>query len=104
MVAVQALDGLGAASFGVITPLVAADISGPGGRFNLRIGLLGLAIGVAATLSNVCVGFIAEELGNSTAFTALGLVGIAAVAMVALGMPETRPAVHVHGRDGSPKH
>ena len=79
IIPVQALDGLGGAVFGVITPLVAADISGPGGRFNLRMGILGLAIGVAATVSNTVAGAIASNLGAQTAFIALGLVGICAV-------------------------
>jgi MFS family permease len=91
IVAVQALDGLGGAAFGVITPLVAADISGRGGRFNLRMGILGLAIGVAATVSNTAGGAIASDLGAQTAFLALALAGILAVLTVGLAMPETRP-------------
>jgi MFS family permease len=91
IVPVQALDGFGAAAFGVITPLVAADISGDGGRFNLRMGLLGLAIGIAATVSNTVAGAIATNLGSRTAFVALALAGAAAVTMVGIAMPETRP-------------
>ena len=75
IIPIQALDGLGGAVFGVITPLVAADISGRAGRFNLRLGILGLAIGVAATVSNTVAGVIASNLGAQTAFIALGLVG-----------------------------
>jgi MFS family permease len=92
LVPIQALDGFGGAAFGVITPLVAADISGRGGRFNLRMGILGLAVGIAATVSNLGAGFIAEGLGSMTAFIALALAGLAAVATVILAMPETRPA------------
>ncbi len=93
IVPVQALDGLGGTAFGVITPLVAADLSGQNGRFNLRMGVLGLAIGVAATMSNVVAGAIASSLGTQTAFMALALAGTCAVAAVALAMPETRPSV-----------
>ena len=93
IVPVQVLDGLGGAVFGVITPLVAADISGPGGRFNLRMGILGLAIGVAATVSNTVAGAIATNLGTQTAFIALALAGIGAVMTVGFVMPETRPPV-----------
>ena len=95
IIPVQALDGLGGAVFGVMTPLVAADVSGPCGRFNLRMGILGLAIGVAATVSNTVAGAIASNLGAQTAFIALGLVGISAVLTVGLAMPETRPRVVV---------
>ena len=38
IIPIQLLDGVGGAVFGVMTPLVAADISGRGGRFNLRMG------------------------------------------------------------------
>jgi MFS family permease len=97
IVAVQALDGLGGATFGVITPLVAADISGGGGRFNLRMGILGLATGLAATVSNTVAGAIATNLGAQTAFVALGLAGLCAVAVVGFAMPETRPRAVVGG-------
>ena len=91
IVPVQLFDGLGGAAFGVITPLVAADISGTGGRFNLRMGLIGLATGVAATMSNSVAGAIATDRGAQTAFLALAVAGLCAVLMVALAMPETRP-------------
>lgn len=91
IIPVQALDGLGAAAFGVITPLVAADISGNSGRFNFRMGLLGLAVGVAATLSNTAAGYISSDLGTQTAFIALAIAGLCAVLAVGLAMPETRP-------------
>jgi MFS family permease len=91
IIPVQALDGLSSAAFGVITPLVVADISGRGGRFSLRMGILGLAIGAAATASNVLAGTIATDLGAQTAFVALAVAGVCAVMMVGLAMPETRP-------------
>jgi MFS family permease len=92
IVPIQALDGFGGAVFGVVSPLVAADLSGgSGGRFNLRIGLLGLAIGVAATVSNVAAGEVATSLGAQTAFLALAATGLCAVVVVWLAMPETRP-------------
>jgi hypothetical protein len=72
--------------------LIAADISGEGGRFNLRMGIIGLASGVAATVSYTVAGAIATNLGTPTAFIALELTGICAVLAVALAMPETRPS------------
>jgi MFS family permease len=91
IIAVQALDGVGGAAFGVMTPLVAADLSGRGGRFNFRMGILGAAVGLAAAASNLAAGLIATGLGAQTAFSALALAGVCAVMMVGLGMPETRP-------------
>jgi MFS family permease len=97
IVPIQALDGLGGAAFGVMTPLIAADISGHGGRFNLRMGIIGLAIGVAATVSYTVAGRIATDLGSPTAFIALALAGICAVLTVGVAMPETRPAEPMPG-------
>jgi MFS family permease len=91
IIPVQALDGLGASVFGVITPLVAADISENGRRFNLRMGILGLSVAAAAAVSNATAGAIASRLGTQTAFVGLALAGLGAVTMVALVMPETRP-------------
>jgi MFS family permease len=92
VIAVQALDGLGGAAFGVMTPLVAADLSARGGRFNLRLGILGAVVGLAAAASNMAGGLIATDFGAQTAFTALALAGVCAVMTVAFVMPETRPA------------
>lgn len=100
IIPVQALDGLGGAAFGVMTPLIAADISGVGGRFNLRMGIIGLVGGGAATVSYTAAGAIATDLGTPTAFLALTLVGICAVLTVALAMPETRPPVPASGGPG----
>jgi MFS family permease len=102
IVPVQALDGLGGAALGVMTPLIAADLSGETGRFNLRMGIIGLAGGVAATVSYTVAGAIATNLGTPTAFIALELTGICAVLTVALAMPETRPSSPMR-RGGMPR-
>ncbi|HTN12234.1 MAG TPA: MFS transporter [Acetobacteraceae bacterium] len=91
IVVVQALDGLGASAFGVMTPLIAADLSGNGGRFNLRMGLFGLAVGLGATFSTSVAGWAASTYTSDTAFHLLAVAGAAAVLMVAFAMPETRP-------------
>jgi hypothetical protein len=57
------------------------------------MGILGLGIGVAATLSNTVAGAIASDLGTQTAFIALALAGVGAVLTVRFVMPETRPLV-----------
>lgn len=92
IVVVQALDGLGASAFGVMTPLIASDLAGPGGRFNLRMGLFGLAVGLGATFSTSLAGWAATAYNSDAAFLLLAAAGFAAVLMVAFAMPETRPA------------
>ena len=51
LVAVQALDGVSAAVFGVMLLLVAANLTVGTERFNLCMGVLGLAAAGGATLS-----------------------------------------------------
>ena len=61
LVAVQALDGVSAAAMGALLPLLAADLTRGTNRFNLCMGVLGLATGVGATLSTVVAGAIADR-------------------------------------------
>ena len=51
LVLIQALDGIAGACVGILVPLIASDIAGRSGRFNLSMGFIGLAIGVGATIS-----------------------------------------------------
>ncbi|CAM2150743.1 MULTISPECIES: MFS transporter [Paraburkholderia] len=90
LVPVQMLDGLSAAVFGVMLPLIAADVAGGKGRYNLCIGLFGLSAGIGATLSTALAGFIADHFGNTVSFLGLAAAGALAVLLVWLVMPETR--------------
>ena len=90
VIALQALDGISAATFGVLVPLVAADLTRGTGRYNLLQGALGLVAAAGATLSTALAGLIADRLGTPTAFALLALAGIASVLTIALTMPETR--------------
>jgi Major Facilitator Superfamily len=91
-VAVQLFDGITASVFGVMVPLVVADVTRGTARFNLSLGIVGTATGIGASLSTTLAGYVSDHLGSSVAF--LGLAGIAAagLALVWTLMPETRPA------------
>jgi MFS family permease len=90
LVPVQILDGLSAAVFGVMLPLIAADVAGDKGRYNLCIGVFGLAAGIGATLSTAAAGLVADRFGNGVSFIGLAAAGGLAVLLVWLAMPETR--------------
>ncbi|KVH74400.1 ABC transporter permease [Burkholderia ubonensis] len=90
LVPVQMLDGISAAVFGVMLPLIAADVAGGKGRYNLCIGLFGLAAGIGATFSTAVAGYIADHFGNAVSFFGLAAAGALAVLLVWLAMPETR--------------
>jgi len=89
IVLIQALDGVSAAVFGVLLPLVAADLTRGTRRFNLCMGLLGLAVGAGATLSTTISGLVADHFGNGPALLTLAAVGAASV-LGLLMLPETR--------------
>jgi MFS transporter len=89
-IAAQAVGGISAAVFGVMFPLLAADITRGTSHFNLCMGVLGLALYLGAALSTTLGGWIADIGGVQLAFAVLTLVGVLATLMVWLAMPETR--------------
>src|SRR6185295_22557 len=84
LVVVQLLDGITAASLGVMVPLMIADISRGTGHFSFAQGIVGTAVGIGASISPTLSGYLSDQFGSPVAF--LGLAGIWAL------MPETRPA------------
>ncbi len=90
IVAVQMLDAVSSAAFGVMLPLVAADLSRGTGRFNLCMGVLGLAMGIGASLSTTLAGFVADR-STRAGFLVLAAAGLACVGAVWLLFGETAP-------------
>jgi predicted MFS family arabinose efflux permease len=91
LVAVQIFDGITAAVFSVMVPLIVADIAFGSGHFNLAQGIVGTATGIGASLSTVLAGYISDKLGSATAFMSLAGVAAFGLLMIFLIMPETRP-------------
>jgi predicted MFS family arabinose efflux permease len=92
LVAVQVFDGITAAVFSVMIPLIVADIAFGSGHFNLAQGIVGTATGIGASLSTVLAGYAADHFGSSVAFMGLAAVAATGLAMIWLIMPETRPS------------
>ncbi len=86
--AVQLLDAVSSAAFGVILPLVASDLSRGTGRFNLCMGLLGLAMGIGASLSTTLAGLVADR-SVPAGFLVLSAAGVLCVLSVWLLFSET---------------
>jgi MFS family permease len=91
LIAGQAVSGLSAAVFGVLLPLLSADLTMGTSHFNLCMGILGLALYLGAAASTTISGGIADEAGMQAAFLTLAGVGAVAFAAALLLMPETRP-------------
>jgi MFS family permease len=68
LVAVQVFDGVTAAVFSVMIPLIVADVAFGSGRFNLAQGIVGTATGIGASLSTVLAGYVSDRFGSSIAF------------------------------------
>ena len=70
LVAAQLLDGISAASLGVLVPLIIADVTRGSGHFNFAQGLIGAAVGIGASFSTTLAGFIADTSGARDYFFA----------------------------------
>jgi MFS family permease len=92
LVVVQVLDGLSGATLGVLTALVIADLTKGTGRFNLAQGLVGTVSGIGAALSTFLSGLIVTRYGAMAGFLSITAVGLLAVAILWMFMPETKPS------------
>jgi predicted MFS family arabinose efflux permease len=91
VLAVQMLDGVSAAIFGIMFALVVADITRDTGRFNLALGIVGSAVGIGASISTTLAGYMFDYFGHAATFLGMAGAATAGMALVWLLMPETRP-------------
>ncbi len=84
------LDGVSAASFQVMLPLITADLTRGTGRFNLCMGFFGLAVGIGASFSTTLAGFVADR-SVPLGFLMLAAAGLACVLMVWLLFDDSTP-------------
>jgi predicted MFS family arabinose efflux permease len=94
LVPVQLFDGITAAVFAVMVPLIVADVAFGSGHFNLAQGIVGTATGIGASLSTVLAGYVSDRFGSGVAFIGLAAVAAIGFAVIASVMPETRRSAH----------
>jgi MFS family permease len=92
LVLIQTLDGWTAATMGVLTTLVIADLTKGTGRFNLAQGIAGTLSGVGASLSTSVSGVVVERFGQTTGFLSVSTIAMMAIAILWAFMPETNAA------------
>ncbi len=90
LIAIQTLDGVANAIFGVVSILVIKDLTEGTGRFNLASGALATMVGIGAALSNTLGGMLIQSLGYRASFLGLASVALVAVALLWFTIPETR--------------
>jgi MFS family permease len=91
LVFIQILDGVSAATIGVLTPLTIVDLTREHGHFNLAQGAVGCAVGVGAAVSTTLTGYVSDNFGSHAAFNTLMAFAAVGLAAVAVAMPETKP-------------
>lgn len=102
LLAVQSLDGIGAAIFGVLWVIIISDLAKGTGRFNLLQGMIQAALGTGAFLSNLLAGFTVKHFGYSTGFLSLAAIAFAGLVFFGLCMPETRDHASSRGEGDLP--
>jgi len=90
LVLVQVCDGVTAAVFAVMVPLIVADVAFGSGHFNLAQGIVGTATGIGASLSTVLAGYISDTFGSPWAFAVLSAIAVVGLLLIWLLMPETK--------------
>jgi MFS family permease len=91
LVALQALDGIGAGVYGVAVVAVVADLTKGKGRFNALQGLIANALAVGGVVGPLGAGWLADHLGYNGFFWTFAGIAAVAAAVFLLFMPETRP-------------
>ena len=89
LIAIQLLDGVANAIFGVVSILVVADRTRATGRFNLVQGGLATAVGLGAALSNAFGGKLIEHFSYRISFLSLGAIAALAFVLLWIAIPET---------------
>jgi len=89
LIAIQLLDGVANAIFGVVSILVVADRTRATGRFNLVQGSLATAVGLGAALSTTFGGKLIQHFSYRISFLSLGAIAVLAFALLWMAIPET---------------
>lgn len=99
LIAVQLLDGVANAIFGVVSILVVADRTRGTGRFNLTQGAVATAVALGAALSTTLGGSLMEHRGANVSFWVLGALALAAFVLLLFGVPETKVAKNLQAQE-----
>jgi MFS family permease len=94
LIAIQILDGVANAIFGVVSILVIADRTRATGRFNLVQGSLATAVGLGAALSTTFGGKLIQLSSYRISFLSLGAIAALAFLLLWSTIPETLPDRH----------
>ncbi|MDT7677961.1 MAG: hypothetical protein QOD82_5863 [Pseudonocardiales bacterium] len=99
IIAIQALDGVGAGLQGVLFPIMVADLTRGSGRYNVAMGAATMIQGIGAALSTTLAGAIIVVGGYRTAMLTLTGIAVLALTLLVVTVPETaqRPSEPLEG-------
>ncbi|WP_222622194.1 MFS transporter [Mycolicibacterium fluoranthenivorans] len=89
IIAIQALDGVGAGLQGALFPVMVADLTRGSGRFNVALGAATMVQGIGAAVSTTLAGAIIVLGGYTTAMGVLTGIAVLALVLLVIGVPET---------------
>jgi MFS family permease len=89
LIAIQTLDGVANAIFGIVSILVIKDQTEGTGRFNLAAGALATMVGIGAAFSTTIGGVLIQRVSYRASFLGLGGIALLAFALLWLAVPET---------------
>ncbi len=100
LVALQALDGIGAGIYGVAIVAMCADLTRGKGGFNALSGLIATALSVGGVIGPIGSGFLVQHLGFRTAFCVFATIAAGAAFIFVAFMPETKPSGSIDKQEG----
>ena len=89
LIAIQTLDGVANAIFGIVSILVIKDRTEGTGRFNMAAGSLATMVGIGAAVSTTIGGLLIQHLGYRASFLGLAAIALLAFALLWFAIPET---------------
>jgi MFS family permease len=89
LIAIQTLDGVANAIFGIVSILVIKDRTQGTGRFNVAAGSLATMVGIGAAMSTTIGGVLIQHLGYRASFLGLGGIALLGFAVLWFAIPET---------------
>jgi MFS family permease len=89
LIAIQVLDGVANAIFGIVSILVVKDRTQGTGRFNAAAGSLATMVGIGAAVSTTIGGLLIQHFGYRASFLGLAAIALFAFVMLWFAIPET---------------
>lgn len=91
IVALQALDGIGAGIYGVVVISLAEDLTRGRGRFNTLAGLFATALAIGGVAGPMISGFVLQHTSFRSTFLLFTAVALAGAVIFTALVPETKP-------------